>query len=430
MFNLPIQKNEDTLAIPIILIDKNTFAESRDKLGTFTKNWLETKDFEAANGSHCLIPDLNGHIQQVFVGVDLDQPLWSMGSLSLILPQAVYYIESYPDKCSLFSCCLGWILGSYQFSRYLTEIKPMANLICPKTVEYDELVHCSEAVFLVRDLVNTPAEDMNPAALEEMVFSIADSNDARVQSIIGEQLLTKNFPAVYAVGRAAQSPPRITELVWGDSNHPHITLIGKGVCFDTGGLNLKPDAGMRMMKKDMGGAAHAIALAYWIMQEKLPIYLRLIVPIVENSIDAMSYRPGDIINTRMGKTVEIGNTDAEGRLVLADALTWADEQENDLIIDFATLTGAARIALGTDVPGLFCRDKKMARHICDQSDLIEDSLWHMPLIDGYMSLLKSPIADISNMASSKFGGSITAALFLEQFLEDSSKWIPYRFNVI
>ena len=276
---------------------------------------------------------------------------------------------------------------------------------------------------LVRDLINTPTEDLGPAQLAAAMQVQADEFDAQMSVIQGVGLLNENFPAIHAVGRASDREPRLLKMEWGDSDLPLLALCGKGVCFDTGGLNLKPGAGMALMKKDMGGAAHVLALARLIMQAQLPVRLLVLIPAVENSVSGNAYRPGDVISTRKGLSVEIGNTDAEGRVVLADALTYAVEFEPELVIDFATLTGAARIALGTDLPPVFSNDISIANEIMAAGELEEDPLWVLPLYQPYKELLKSQIADLNNMGKTPFGGCITAALFLEHFVKPEYDWV-------
>jgi leucyl aminopeptidase len=276
---------------------------------------------------------------------------------------------------------------------------------------------------LVRDLVNTPTEHMGPQQLADVVLAQADDFEAEYESMCGDDLLTRNFPAIHAVGRASDRAPRLVALHWGDEDAPLVALVGKGVCFDTGGLDLKPAAGMALMKKDMGGAAHALALARLVMEARLPVRLLLLIPAVENAVSGNAYRPGDVIETRKGLSVEIGNTDAEGRVILSDALAYACEHEPELVIDFATLTGAARIALGADLPPLFSNRDDVAYAIQKAGDEVEDPLWTMPLYRPYRKLIESPIADISNMGKSSFGGCITAALFLEHFVEEDVPWV-------
>jgi leucyl aminopeptidase len=280
-----------------------------------------------------------------------------------------------------------------------------------------------DAVYFVRDLVNTPSNDCGPAEIEQAARAIAEKFGASIRSIVGEKLLNENFPLVHAVGRASARVPRLIELLWGAPKNPKVALVGKGVCFDTGGLDIKSEAGMLLMKKDMGGAAHALALAQMIMDAKLPVRLRVVVPAVENAISGDSFRPGDVLASRKGLTVEVGNTDAEGRLILADALALADEDGPELIVDFATLTGSARVALGPDLPAVFTADDGLAAALARHGAAEADPCWRMPLWRPYQSMLDSKIADTNNVASGPFAGAITAALFLSRFVDKAKSWL-------
>ena len=320
---------------------------------------------------------------------------------------------------------LGWLLAQHRFERYK---KANGDTTGPRVLltgdprALTEAVRLAEAMALVRDLVDTPASDMGPAELAAAITAEGLAFGAKTVVTTGEALLDRNFPAVHAVGRAASRAPRLIDMSWGDPVHPKLTLVGKGVTFDTGGLNIKPGGGMALMKKDMGGAAHALALARLVMQADLPVRLRLIVPAVENSISGDAMRPGDVLATRAGKTVEVLNTDAEGRLILADALALAGEETPDLLIDFATLTGAARVALGPALPALFTNDDALAADLLAAGLATDDPLWRLPLHAGYRDMLKSPIADLNNAPEGGFAGAITAALFLQAFVADSIRW--------
>ncbi|HCH69212.1 MAG TPA: leucyl aminopeptidase, partial [Colwellia sp.] len=296
----------------------------------------------------------------------------------------------------------------------------------------DSAIKYAEATALVRDLINTPAADMMPKELGESAQALADNFGGILKQIIGEDLLTQNYPTIHAVGRASAHQPRLIDLTWGNKQHPKITLVGKGVCFDSGGLDLKPSAGMRNMKKDMGGSAHVLGLAHLIMSHKLPINLRVLIPAVENAVSNNAMRPGDVLTTRSGLTVEIDNTDAEGRLVLCDALTEADQESPELIIDFATLTGAMRVALGTELPGFFSTCDEIAAGITNAGSKISDPVWRMPLYQPYNDLFKSTIADMANCSTTPFGGAITAALYLQKFIRKETNWVHFdvmAFNV-
>ena len=335
------------------------------------------------------------------------------------LPDGVYRFANAPHDARLGA--LAFALGMYRFTRYRKADARAIQLDLPQSVDRDELEHIVEGVTLARDLINTPANDMGPAQLEQAARKLASRHSATISAIVGDELLEKNFPLIHAVGRAAAGAPRLIDMSWGDANHPRVTLVGKGVCFDTGGLDIKPDTGMLNMKKDMGGAATALALAHMIMARKLKVRLRVLIPAVENSISGASFRPRDIYTSRKGITVEIGNTDAEGRLVLADALTLADEDKPALIADFATLTGAARVALGPDVPAFFTDDDELAAELMSSSATENDPVWRLPLWRPYETMLESKVADINNVGGSQ-GGAITAALFMRRFVAAKS-WL-------
>ena len=312
-------------------------------------------------------------------------------------------------------------LGAYRFDRY-REAKPVPHLVLPEGADADEVERQVTAATLARDLVNTPTSDLGPDKLHEVVEGFAAERGMSFKSIVGEDLLARNFPMIHAVGRASAEAPRLLDLSWGDEAHPRVTLVGKGVCFDTGGLDIKTAAGMLMMKKDMGGAANILGLAHAIVSAELPVRLRVLLPVVENSISSNSFRPGDVLHSRKGLTVEIGNTDAEGRLILADALALADEEAPDLLVDMATLTGAARVALGPDLPPLYANDDAVAADIIAAGQAAEDPLWHMPLWPAYDSQLSSKIADLNNTGTGGHSGSVIAALFLRRFVSKAKAW--------
>lgn len=408
-------------SIPVIPVaGSESAARAAEKLGEQAQHWLQHNKFSAEPFSHCLVPDGNGKIRAVLAGMNPESPLQALAALPKNLPIGDYHLESDQKPQWQRQACLGWELGSYQFGRYLTSQREWPRLIW-KDDNLSTIGLQKDATCLVRDLINTPTDDMGPDQLQAVTEKIAAQHDAQFSVIIGDEL-EKDFPAIHAVGRASHRAPRLLRISWGSKNDPRIALIGKGVCFDTGGLNLKGASGMRKMKKDMGGAAHALALAQLVMASKLPVRMELYLPTVENAVSANAYRPGDVVATRKGISVEIGNTDAEGRVILADALTLACEHKPELMLDFATLTGAARVALGADLPALFGNDTDLRRelHVC--GDEIEDPMWPLPLYQPYMRLMKSDIAEISNNASSSFGGCITAALFLQQFTDDDIPW--------
>jgi leucyl aminopeptidase len=324
---------------------------------------------------------------------------------------------------------LGWLLGQHRFNAYRTKQEDQRGpriLLTREAAEIERTVRLAEATVWVRDLVDTPAADMGPAELEKAAADLAKQFAAKVEVTSGDAL-TQGYPMIAGVGQGAtrERAPRLIELRWGKEGAPKIAIVGKGVCFDSGGLDIKPASGMRLMKKDMGGAAHALALARLVMAERLPVRLHLLIPAVENSVSAASYRPGDILSSRKGLKVEIDNTDAEGRLVLGDALAKASEDEPELIIDFATLTGAARVALGPDLPAMFANDDPLAAALESSARAVNDPLWRMPLWDPYDEMLKSDLADLSNAADSPMAGAVTAALFLRRFVPEGTPWAHF-----
>jgi leucyl aminopeptidase len=368
-----------------------------------------------------LIPNEEGQIAEVFWGVD--ETAWQFANLAGKLPRGTYQIENWGEVDQNLAC-LTWALASYQFIRYKEQKKEkQVTLVWPSAVNRNWVETARDAITLVRDLINTPACDLTPATLAEAVITTTSTFGAQLKIILGDEL-QRDFPAIYTVGKAAEVGPRLIDLRW---SHPQpkksIAIVGKGVCFDSGGLDIKPSAGMLMMKKDMGGAAHALALATMIMKLNLPISLHLLIPAVENAVSGNAMHPMDIIKTRKGLTVEIGNTDAEGRLILCDALHEACQSKPDLIIDFATLTGAARVALGADLPAVFSNNPEISDALLAAGREMQEPLWPMPLHQPYIKLLKSTIADLSSTGKSSYGGAIIAALFLEQFVEKNINWI-------
>ena len=383
--------------------------------------FVRAQKFKGTAGQCVSIPDEDGNLAYIVGGVgDGTNPL-AVAQISAGLAEGDYVLKRGPKDWPFDWVAAGWADGAYRFDRYLKAESRPPRLILPETDEAGGVLREAGAVHMLRDMVNTPPEDMGPDAIEAIIREMAAQYGAEVSSVIGDDLLAQNYPMVHAVGRAADVPPRIVELSWGDESHPELALVGKGVSFDTGGLNIKTGNYMRIMKKDMGGAAHAIALASLVMSAKLPVRLKLYIPTVENAISGNAFRPGDIIQSRKGLSVEIDNTDAEGRLILGDALTRASEGDPDLLVDFATLTGAARVALGPDLAPFYTDDETLAEGILNGAQMSGDPAWRMPLWRPYLSYLKSPIADIVNSGSS-MGGSITAALFLQQFV-DAKTWV-------
>ena len=362
---------------------------------------------------------------RALVGVADDKDIWSWGAAAAALPDGSYRLDPQPKAKTATNAGLGWALGVYEFSRYRKPKHNCPKLVWPARADRSAVERTASATYLVRDLINTPANDMGPAELAAAARRLAREFKARCRVIVGEDLLRQNCPAIHAVGRASTRAPRLIDITWGSTRHPKVTLVGKGVCFDTGGLDLKPAAGMKLMKKDMGGGAHVLGLARMIMMAKLPVRLRVLVPAVENSVAGNAYRPFDVIDTRKGLTVEVGNTDAEGRIVLADALSMAVEEHPELLLDFATLTGAARVAVGTDLAAMFCNDDKLAESFARNSEEEQDPVWRMPLWQPYRRQLDGKVADLNNVADGPFGGSIIAALFLEEFVDDDVPWAHF-----
>lgn len=417
-----------TQTLSLVPIVHKHFKSTSERFSSEQQNWVKVNRFKASSGTFCLLPSIQGNVQKVLVGLEDEDDFWAFGALARSLPEGVYVIDAKdfsPEQLTRF--CLAWGLGAYQFDRYKSQTRRPAQLLVPKQIDFVRLTHLIESFSLARDLINTPAEDLRPSSYAEIVKGIAKTCGAKCEIVSGKKL-EKEFPAVYAVGRAGEQQPCLVDLHWGDAAHPKLTLVGKGVCFDSGGLDIKPAAGMREMKKDMGGSAIMLAFAQFIMQQKLPICLRLILPLAENAIAGNSTRPGDVITMRSGKTVEIGNTDAEGRLILADALTLACEDAPDYLIDIATLTGAARVAAGPDIPVMIAADESLAQQLMEASAQVFDCLCRLPLYQPYKKFLKSKIADLCNISSVPYGGAITAALFLQEFVLDGIAWVHFDVN--
>lgn len=383
------------------------------------RDWITETGFKAKPGAHTIIPDPTGGVGVVLLGVDGLNTPWDWAGLATALPQATYEVAAPLEAPAATAAAFGWALGTYKFDRYKTQ-KDGADeapvLLWPAEADRDAVVRETEAVFLCRDLVNTPTNDLGPEELTEAARDLAADYGAKAIIIAGDDLLDKGFPAVHAVGRAAARAPRVVDFSWGPEGAPKVTLVGKGVCFDTGGLDIKPAGAMKLMKKDMGGAAHVLAIAKILMAADVNLRLRVIIPAVENSIAGNAMRPLDVVSTAKGTTIEIGHTDAEGRVILADALWHAVSEKPDLLLDFATLTGAARVALGTELPALFCNDDGLAADILAAGETVKDPLWRLPLWAGYRYLVDGDTADLTNAPEGGYGGAITAALFLEHFV--------------
>ncbi|MFA5121012.1 M17 family metallopeptidase [Zavarzinia sp.] len=424
---LPLVATRDA-AIPIHCVTRGSLDSLIDKVPASALRFARASGFDGKPGSHLLVPGPDGGLALVFfaIGGAQENEPYAFGALSAALPPGTYEIATPLGPAEATAATLGWVMGRYAYRRYKDdERKPAPLLVPPVGADLDGVRRTAEAVSFVRDLVNTPASDLGPEELAEAALRIATLHDARIQVTVGEDLLEAGYPMVHAVGRASERAPRLIDIHWGEADMPRVTLVGKGVCFDTGGLNLKTGNYMALMKKDMGGAAHALGLAHMIMDAGLPVRLRVIIPAVENAVSGNAMRPGDVLESRKGLTVEIGDTDAEGRLILADALAEADEEKPDLLIDFATLTGAARVALGPDLPAMFTPDDELAEAILDAGFEQRDPVWRLPLWANYDKWLDSRVADLNNVAEGGFAGSITAALFLKRFVTETSSWVHF-----
>jgi len=411
---------DSAVAVPLHVVTRADFAEWRAAQPAAVGTWLDAQGFDGSAYTALVVPDTDGSIAAAVIGVGDRLDPSSYGHAPFALPACAWRLADRLDPAETAALQLGWGLGSYRFNRYKQPLRAPATLEIGG--DADDMLAELAACLRVRDLVNTPTEHMGPDQLEQVCCEIAERFGAHIDVVSGDDLLTRNFPAIHSVGRASHRAPRLISLTWGNAAHPHIAICGKGVCFDTGGLDLKPADGMRNMKKDMGGAAHAIALAELIMSRELPLRITLLVPAVENAIGPNAFRPGEVVATRAGINVEIDNTDAEGRVVLCDALAYAAEQQPDLLLDFATLTGAARIALGPDLPAVYSNDEAVAAAWLDAGAQLRDPLWRMPLWRPYWRYLTSTVADIANGGPSKMAGSITAALYLERFVPLQQKW--------
>ena len=428
-------KKPSAACIPVHLTDRAGFAAHTSALPPAARQWLATVGFDGAADSHVLLPDADGRLQSVWAGVRGAAHPWALAALPRQLPPGSYRLadarlDGPPGSASPpglsadpEAAALSWQLGGHQFTRYKAASRLPAQLLLAPSAAARHGLLLAQVIASTRDLINTPAEHMGPVELAAAVQQVAKLHGAKFKQTVGEALLKAGFPAIHAVGRAAVQAPRLIELTWGKPKSPRLTLVGKGVCFDSGGLDIKSPEGMRQMKKDMGGAATALGLATLVMAAGLDVRLQLLIPAVENAIAGNAYRPGDVIKTRAGLQIEIGNTDAEGRVILCDALAYAAESQPDLLIDLATLTGAARVALGGQLPALFCRDLGLARGLVDLGLELHDPLWHMPLWRDYHPGIESDIADIVNTGRGPQAGAINAALFLADFVPEALPWL-------
>ena len=416
-----IVTDSSTTATPLVAVDREHFAAIADALGPHVRRWCAAQDFAGEAGRFVALPDADGGIAAILPGCNAADGVFALAWLPQRLPAGRYALDARGIALDEADFVLGWALGAYQFTRYRKASRAPAQLRVDASL-VARVAPLAQAAYRVRDLVNTPTEDLGPEQLADAVRALAAEHGADYREWVGDELLSANFPTIHAVGRASHRAPRLAQLTHGASDAPHLVLVGKGVCFDSGGLDIKTSDGMRWMKKDMGGAAHAIALAGLVLTAKLPVRLTLLVPAVENSISGNAMRPGEVVVTRAGISVEIDNTDAEGRLILCDALAFAAEQKPDLILDFATLTGAARVALGPDLPALFANRDEVANGLLVAAQTTRDPLWRMPLWRPYLTMLDSSIADLANSGASRQAGAITAALYLERFVPEAQAW--------
>lgn len=409
-------------AIPLYFISQAQWDKGIDSFAPVERNSFALREFKGRVGDYCLINNADGLVDRVYIGTGLDSQELALANAALQLPANTYQVQGDVSQEAI----LYWALAQYRYEGYKKSAVSPRRLMVPAE-ELTNINALAQAHFLVRDLINKPTSDLGPQELATVVQGLADTYGAGFRQWVGDDLVQDNFPAIHAVGRAATSAcaPRLLSLVWGNEQHPKITLVGKGVCFDSGGLDIKSASGMRLMKKDMGGAAHAIGLAQWIMERDLPVRLHLLVPAVENAIGPDAFRPGDVLTMRNGLTVEIHNTDAEGRLILADALVKACEEQPDLIIDFATLTGAARVSVGTEISAMFTNNDQLAAALQETAQKTADPVWRLPLFAAYEEILRSSIADLANASDSPYAGAITAGLFLQRFISNNIPWVHF-----
>jgi leucyl aminopeptidase len=413
-------------AVPIAVLTKAGFPAWLDTAPERERNWLASIGFSAEAGKHALIPGETGQLARVLVGLgdeaDAEGRMWSLAGLPAALPEASYRLDTIAGDADPTRLAVGWALATYAYTRYRAKTRPAAQLVWPECADRGRVERLVAAVFLARDLANTPAGDLGPEELADEAARVAKAAGARHRVVVGDELLAENYPTIHAVGRASARSPRLVDIVWGEEGAPRVTLVGKGVCFDTGGLDLKSASGMRLMKKDVAGAAIVLGLAQAIMDAGLRVRLRVLLPCVENAVSGNAMRPLDIVRTRKGLTVEIGNTDAEGRLILCDALAEASTEKPDLLVDMATLTGAARVALGPELAALFCNDEVLAEGLLAAAAAEEDPMWRMPLWRPYRKMIDSKVADLNNVSESPHAGAVTAALYLQEFVDPQIPW--------
>ena len=406
-------------AIPLTLFTAEEYAQ-HDEFSDSERRTLAVLQFGAKLGEVAFIWDEKGRLAKVYAGAEQTTDAVALAQAVLKIPPGCYQLTHTVSEQAV----LLWALAQYRFDQF-QNLQSLPRVLAINVEFISKVTKKADAIFMVRDLINSPANIMNPEGLAQAADELAKAYHAHCQVLCGEELLVQHYPAVHAVGRAAHSEPRLIHLTWGNVAHPHVTLVGKGVCFDSGGLDLKNAAGMRLMKKDMGGAAHVLGLAKWLMSENVPIYLQVLIPAVENAVSEKAYRPGDVLVMRNGMSVEIENTDAEGRLILADALTKACEHPPEILIDFATLTGAARVAVGTEIAAMFSNNSLLAKEVQEYGVSYSDPIWQLPLHVGYLPLFQSKIADLMNASSSPYAGAITAALFLQFFVKPEVAWLHF-----
>ncbi|MBO0614966.1 MAG: hypothetical protein RL122_606 [Pseudomonadota bacterium] len=417
------EKPENSVGIYPLM--PQTWEAVRVSLPDAEREWAKLHDFNAKAGQLCLLPNGQGGISKVLAGYDAAEGVrWAVAALPNKLPRGHYHLCSDWSDAEVLQASIGWGLGYYRFEHYTKPDNKARPVLYLASAQQERAKAFVQAVALVRDLINQPANHMMPEQLSVATAHLARAFDADFSEVVGDDLLAQNYPAIHAVGRASAHVPRLLTLRWGNPDHPAVTLVGKGVCFDTGGLDIKPSQFMRLMKKDMGGAAHVLGLAQLIMQLQLPVQLRVLIAAVDNAIGGDAFRPGDILATRAGKSVEVDNTDAEGRLVLCDALAEAATHKPDVLMDFATLTGAARVALGTEIPVFFSNNKALTVKLQEASASSEELIWNLPLHRAYFEQLNSRCADFTNSGGS-YGGAITAALFLNEFVPDTIPWVHF-----
>lgn len=420
--NLIARARKDTL--PISVVDADRFAEWRRGQSDARWEWLARSSVSGELGDWALLPATGGNPERALFVVGDSTDMWSWSNLAARLPKGSYRIAGRMGAAKANAAALGWGLAAYEFTRYRAPKLDRPDLVWPGGADRPAVERMLDATALLRDLINTPAEDLGPSELAAEARKVGRRFGAKVRVTTGDALLRANYPMIHMVGRASDDAPRLIDLRWG-TRGPRVTLVGKGVCFDTGGLDLKPAAGMLRMKKDMGGAAHALALGQLIMAAKLPVRLRVLIGAVENAVAGNAYRPWDVLQTRKGITVENANTDAEGRLVIGDCLYEASREKPDVLLDFATLTGAARVAVGAGIAAVFANDDKLYAELEKHAAATDDPVWRLPLHRPYRRLIESKVADVSSASDGPFGGAITAALFLEEFVDDDVPWAHF-----